>query len=221
MMSVQAFLRFIPSSRFHAKEVEFAIDLSSASVIARQVMEDAISFFYLSEPGLTKEEKRFRELVWRFHGATEAIDSAAFMGSAHETEKIVRLGLPRIIRLKENAPELDYSSFYVTLAREHRLPCCAGFSLADQGSQSHPRGDFAPYRALFSVSCAHPMIRLLRRCSKRLRVEGEGESGKEGRIMFYTIARFLRAGECERMKPMTHTERYFRISPISQSSHIK
>jgi hypothetical protein len=114
MMSVQAFLRFIPSSRFHAKEVEFAIDLSSASVIARQVMEDAISFFYLSEPGLTKEEKRFRELVWRFHGATEAIDSAAFMGSAHETEQIVRLGLPRIIRLKENAPELDYSSFYVT-----------------------------------------------------------------------------------------------------------
>ena len=35
-------------------------------------------------------------------------------GSAHETEKIVRLGLPRIIRPKENAPELDYSSFYVT-----------------------------------------------------------------------------------------------------------
>jgi hypothetical protein len=32
-------------------------------------------------------------------------------GSAHETEKIVPLGLPRIIRLKENAPELDYSSF--------------------------------------------------------------------------------------------------------------
>ena len=49
MMSVQAFLRFIPSSRFHAKEVEFAIDLSSASVMARQVLEDAISFFCLSE----------------------------------------------------------------------------------------------------------------------------------------------------------------------------
>ena len=31
-----------------------------------------------------------------------------------ETEKIVRLGLPKIIRLKENAPELDYSSFYGT-----------------------------------------------------------------------------------------------------------
>jgi hypothetical protein len=31
------------------------------------------------------------------------------------------------------------------------------FSLADQGSHSHPRGDCAPYRALFSVSCAHPL----------------------------------------------------------------
>jgi hypothetical protein len=79
MMSLQAFLRFIPSSRFHAKEVEFAIDLSSAPVMARQVLEDAISFFYLSEPGLTKEQKEFRELVWRLHGATEAIESATFM----------------------------------------------------------------------------------------------------------------------------------------------
>jgi len=33
-------------------------------------------------------------------------------GSVHETEKIVRLGLPRIIQRKENAPELDHSSFY-------------------------------------------------------------------------------------------------------------
>jgi hypothetical protein len=32
-------------------------------------------------------------------------------GSAHETEKIVRLGLPRIPSTKKNAPELDYSSF--------------------------------------------------------------------------------------------------------------
>lgn len=48
LMSVQPFLRFIPSSRFHAKEVEFAIDLSSVSVMARQVLEDAISFFYLT-----------------------------------------------------------------------------------------------------------------------------------------------------------------------------
>jgi hypothetical protein len=31
---------------------------------------------------------------------------------AHETENEVGLGLPRIIRPKETAPELDYSSFY-------------------------------------------------------------------------------------------------------------
>jgi len=36
-----------------------------------------------------------------------------FGGSTHETENKVRLGLPRIIERKENAPEFDYSSFYV------------------------------------------------------------------------------------------------------------
>ena len=45
-----------------------------------------------------------------------------------------------------------------SIAQEHLLPCCAGFNLADQGSHSHPRGDFAPYRALFSVSCGDPHL---------------------------------------------------------------
>ena len=36
------------------------------------------------------------------------------LGRPHETENKVRLGLPRIIQRKENAPEFDYSSFYVT-----------------------------------------------------------------------------------------------------------
>jgi hypothetical protein len=40
------------------------------------------------------------------------IGAANIWGSAHETEKIVRLGLPRISQRKENAPELDYSSFH-------------------------------------------------------------------------------------------------------------
>jgi hypothetical protein len=79
MMSVQAFLRFIPSSKFHAQEVEFAVDLSSASIMARQVMEDAIAFFYLSEPNLTKDEKVFRALVWQLHGATETLESLDFI----------------------------------------------------------------------------------------------------------------------------------------------
>jgi len=41
------------------------------------------------------------------------------LGSAHETENKVRLGLPRIIQRKENAPEFDYSSFYVTTGMGH------------------------------------------------------------------------------------------------------
>jgi hypothetical protein len=79
LMSVQAFLRFIPSSKFHAQEVEFAVDLSSASVMARQVMEDAIAFFYLSEPKLTKQEKTFRALVWTLHGATETLEALDYL----------------------------------------------------------------------------------------------------------------------------------------------
>jgi len=79
LMSVQAFLRSIPSSRFHAREVEFAIDLSSASVMARQVMEDAIVFFYLSETSLTEVEKVFRSLVWQLHSATETLESLDYI----------------------------------------------------------------------------------------------------------------------------------------------
>src|ERR1700720_1638577 len=55
MLSVVAFLRFIPSSRYHAKAVHELMDLSSASVMARQAMEDAVSFLYLSEPGLSDQ----------------------------------------------------------------------------------------------------------------------------------------------------------------------
>jgi hypothetical protein len=78
MMSLLGFLRFVPSSRFRAQEGEFVIDLSSASVMARQVMEDAISYLYLSEQNLTPEEKAFREAVWRFHGASESLAAAKF-----------------------------------------------------------------------------------------------------------------------------------------------
>jgi hypothetical protein len=55
----------------------------------------------------------------------------------------------------KNAPECDYSSFYVTSGTGTPLPCCAEFSLADQGSHSHPRGDLALtvlYFPIFRVS---------------------------------------------------------------------
>ena len=75
MMSVFGFLRFIPASRFFAAAGETVTDLSSASVMGRQVLEDTISFFYLSEPDLTPQEKGLRKLVWEFHGKSEHIDS--------------------------------------------------------------------------------------------------------------------------------------------------
>src|SRR5260370_42474044 len=83
--------------------------------------------------------------------------SSAIPPDLTERKKIVRLGLPRIIRLKRKRSR---TRLQLVLCDDwhgkHRLPCCAGFSRADQGSHSHPRGDFAPYRALFSVSCGDP-----------------------------------------------------------------
>jgi len=78
-MTLLGFLRFIPSSQFFAKERESIIDLSSACVMARQVLEDVLSFLYLSEPNLTTEEKDFREAVWRYHGLGESIEAAEFL----------------------------------------------------------------------------------------------------------------------------------------------
>jgi hypothetical protein len=78
LMSLIGFLRFIPSSQFFAKEGECIVDLSSASVMGRQVLEDTLAFLYLSEPNLTDEQKLFRKQVWQFHGYTEAIESAEF-----------------------------------------------------------------------------------------------------------------------------------------------
>src|SRR5260370_16269599 len=76
------------------------------------------------------------------------------------TEKKARLAFAEDIR-KENAPEFDYSAFYGRLVLEDRLLCYVKFSLApDEDSQSRPRGDFAPYRTLFSVSCANPHKRI-------------------------------------------------------------
>ena len=46
-------LRFMPPNRYYANAGEVVTDLSPASVLGRQVLEDAISFFYLSEARLT------------------------------------------------------------------------------------------------------------------------------------------------------------------------
>ena len=46
-------LRFMPPNRYYANAGEVVTDLSPASVLGRQALEDAISFFYLSEARLT------------------------------------------------------------------------------------------------------------------------------------------------------------------------
>ncbi len=107
MMSLLGFLRFVRSSQYHAKEVDVVTDLSSASVMARQVMEDALSFFYLSEPNLTSEEKQFREDVWRFHGATEKMESARYANLSNRDLTPVAAELQRLKEIVEKHPMLS------------------------------------------------------------------------------------------------------------------
>jgi hypothetical protein len=76
MMSLMGFLRFIPSSQYFTDQKVRIIDVSSASVMARQVLEDVVSFLYLSEPNLNQEEQDFREYIWRYHGYTESVESS-------------------------------------------------------------------------------------------------------------------------------------------------
>jgi hypothetical protein len=92
LMGLVGFLRFIPSSKMHAKEGEQIVDLSSASVMARQVLEDTLTFLYLSEPNLTPEQKLFRQLVWQFHGLTESIESAEFAEPSNPDLPATRAG---------------------------------------------------------------------------------------------------------------------------------
>ena len=131
MMSLQAFLRFIPSSRFHAKDGDYAIDLSSASVMARQVLEDAISFFYLSESNLTKEQKVFRELVWRLHGATEMIDSASFANADNSESSPAAAGRDC---LKQRLDKPPFNAMLEGIERNRRADI-------RRGRQNHVRHD--------------------------------------------------------------------------------
>ena len=57
------------------------VDLSSACVLARQVLEDALAFFYLAQPNLCAEQKEFRILVWKYHGYCESVEAAELADS--------------------------------------------------------------------------------------------------------------------------------------------
>jgi hypothetical protein len=51
--------------------------------MARQVLEDGVSFIYLCEPNLTPEEEEFRRQVWLYHGAAEYVESLEFHNQSH------------------------------------------------------------------------------------------------------------------------------------------
>ena len=76
LMSLIGFLRFVPPSKYRAKEIVEVVDLSSASVMARQFIEDVVTFFYLSEPGLSDAGLRLRQNIWLLHGVVEAGEAA-------------------------------------------------------------------------------------------------------------------------------------------------
>ncbi len=70
------------TSKYWAKEVVEVVDLSSASVMARQFIEDAVVFFfYFNERGLSDEELRLRQSIWLFHGIVEAGQAAKLADS--------------------------------------------------------------------------------------------------------------------------------------------
>jgi hypothetical protein len=83
MMSLLGFLRFVPSSRFYAKERKQMVDLSSACVLARQVLEDLLALFYLAQPNLCAEQKEFRIMVWKYHGFCEGVEASGLANSTN------------------------------------------------------------------------------------------------------------------------------------------
>jgi hypothetical protein len=83
LMSVDAYLRFVPSSSFYVRGEAQLGDVSSPSTMARQVLEDAVSFIYLCEPNLTPGEQEFRRQVWLYHGAAEYVESLEFHNQSH------------------------------------------------------------------------------------------------------------------------------------------
>jgi hypothetical protein len=42
--------------------------------MARQATEDAVSFLYLSESGLSEQQREFRKVVWIYCGASEELE---------------------------------------------------------------------------------------------------------------------------------------------------
>jgi hypothetical protein len=76
-LGVLGTLRFIPGSIYYADKVANAIDLSSASVLARQVLSDTVTFLYLADRNITDEDRAFRGFVWTLQALKQSRDYIA------------------------------------------------------------------------------------------------------------------------------------------------
>jgi len=73
-LAVLGTLRFIPGSIYFADKGAKAVDLSSASVLARQVLSDTVTFLYLADRNLTQEDREFRGFVWSLQALKQSCD---------------------------------------------------------------------------------------------------------------------------------------------------
>jgi hypothetical protein len=95
LMSLVGFLRFVPPSKYRAKEGLEVVDLSSATVMARQFIEDSVVFFYLSEKNLSDEELRLRQDIWLLHAIIEAGEAARLVDPGVPISPLVPATLKR------------------------------------------------------------------------------------------------------------------------------
>ena len=93
------------------------VDLSSASVMARQVMEDAISFVYLSESGLSDREKEFRKVVWIYAGNSEELESAKLIAVSNAEQS--RLAAERD-KCKLRLEDSEFENELAAMKRDRR-----------------------------------------------------------------------------------------------------
>ena len=107
LMSLRAFLGFVSSHEAYAQKWNNVFDRSSPSVLARQVFEDILSFVYLSEPNLSREEKEFRAEVWKYHGGKEYIEFCELLSPKNSALPGVRVDHDKIAAIVKSDPLLN------------------------------------------------------------------------------------------------------------------
>jgi hypothetical protein len=73
-LGVLGLLRFLPGSIYYADKIAQAVDLSSASVLARQVLSDTITFLYLADRDISQDDREFRGAVWSLQAIKQSYD---------------------------------------------------------------------------------------------------------------------------------------------------